>query len=118
MPHYAYRWENGSVSVLSANDRDKAFSILDQFGETEPERLIQLKSPIVLNVKPDIEHGWCLDYANLPLSEELDQELLRRCYPRLDKALSAAIARGEDPFSPTPETRAVLENVVREDAEK
>ena len=43
MPNYAYRWANESVFILSANDREKAFFILDQFGDTELERLTQLK---------------------------------------------------------------------------
>ena len=50
MPNYAYRWEDGSVSVLSAKNRDEGrLTILDQFGDT----LILTSHPIEVTDRPE-----------------------------------------------------------------
>lgn len=47
MGAWLYQWENGDVSIVIADNRDRAVYVLDEFDAADPKRLIPLNDSAI-----------------------------------------------------------------------
>ena len=85
MPTYAYRWADGTVSVCSTKNKDEAMELFDEVGPISRKLIIRLKSQILFTLKPDIDNDWVMDEP--ALGEQINLEVLKKCYPHYDSIL-------------------------------
>lgn len=89
MPSWFYLWENGDVSLVSANNKDAAVFMLDEIGEAHPSRLKPIPSGFFVSFSPTEEPpteesgelGWELEDESesvLRAMGDLEKEARRR----------------------------------------
>ena len=121
MATYAYRWADGSVSVCSAEDIGEASSFFDEFGPVSRKLIIELNSPLMVTLRPDIRQRWKLAEDGSQLGEEIGMELPEKCYPRYDAAFWKAVEENQnDPafVRQSPKLRRRIRRALAADVEE
>lgn len=91
MAVYFARWKDGSFSIVGAGDQDEAYERLDEFGD-EPVELSPLESCLI-----DFELTDRGSFRLGHFGELMQDEILERGYPALQRALTAAAEHEYDP---------------------
>lgn len=116
MPGYAYRWADGSISVCSANDIEEAMTLFDQFAPVSKKLIIELDAPLLFTMKPKSDMGWRFDTSEQHIGEDLDYELLNKCYPNLCGVIDAYFEKLEKNYEHfKDEYRKQLRKALRRD---
>lgn len=120
MPSYAYRWDDGTVSVCSARSRNDAALLFDEIAPMSRKLIIRLKEPLLVTLRPDIDTGWRLDEDD-PIGATLDFELQKKCFPGYDRTywkVMDMLEEKNESLSKRPDLRRKISTALQRDVKE